>query len=169
MRSALMMAAAAISLSASLSGCNDCNRDGCEALELQAPESGTGIGGVVASESDSVNEGCQECAFQAGGGVAIWHVEAAVSSPAAANAVFAAAEPLRVNAPGGSFYAALAPGQYLVCAAPNCINVAVTADATSTVNVKRRNGPTSFFVVDAQSQRLEEDYGLDVGYEVDSL
>jgi hypothetical protein len=45
----------------------------------------------------------------------------------------------------------------------------VAADATTTVNVKRRDGPTSFFVVDPESRALVEDYGLDVGYDVRAL
>jgi hypothetical protein len=154
---------------ASLLGCSDCDRQGCEALRHPTQQRGTGIGGVVAAMSDVVGNGCQECGFQSGGAVAIWEVESAVSTPAAANPVFAAADPVRASASDGRFFATLAPGQYLVCSAPNCINVTVAEDTTTTVNVKRRDGPTSFFVVDPESRSLEEDYGLDVGYEVTAL
>jgi len=158
-----------LGLVASLLGCSDCDRQGCESLRQRAPERGTGIGGVVAASSDVVENGCQECAFESGGSVAIWEVEGFVSSPAAANQVLAAGDPVRASARAGRFHALLAPGQYLVCSAPNCINVAVAADATTTVNVKRRDGPTSFFVVDPESRALVEDYGLDVGYDVTAL
>jgi hypothetical protein len=99
----------------------------------------------------------------------MWAVEGSVNTPAAANQVLAAADPVRASVGDGRFHAPLAPGQYLVCAAPNCINVAVAADTTTTVNVKRRDGPTSFFVDDPISGSLVEDYGLDIGYEVTEL
>jgi hypothetical protein len=147
-------------------GCGDCDRQGCESLERRAPERGTGIGGVVAVSSDVVADGCQECGFESGGAVAIWAVDGWVSTPAAANQVLAAADPVWANVLDGRFYAPLAPGQYLVCATPNCVNVTVPADTTTTVNIKHRNGPTSFFVVDPRSRSLVEDYGIAVGYDV---
>lgn len=156
-------------MAASLLGCSDCDRQGCEALRKRAPERGTGIGGVVAAASDLVEDGCRECGFQSGGAVAIWQVEGRVSTPAAANDVVAAADPVLASVRAGRFHALLQPGQYLVCSAPNCINVSVAADATTTVNVKRRDGPTSFFVVDPQSRALEEDFGLDVGDGLEAL
>jgi hypothetical protein len=154
---------------ASSFGCGDCDREGCESVQQRTPERGTGIGGVVATSSDVVADGCQECGFQSGGAVAIWEVERVVSTPAAANQVLAAADPVRASVREGRFYAPLAPGRYLVCSAPNCINVTVAADTTTTVNVKLRNGPTSFFVVDPASRALVEDYGLDVGDAVTEL
>jgi len=154
---------------ASLLGCSDCDRQGCEALRQRAPGRATGIGGVVAASSDVVGDGCQECGFESGGAVPIWKAEGVVSTPAAANDVLATADPVHASVRAGRFFAPLEPGSYLVCSVPNCINVTVAADTTTTVNVKLRNGPTSFFVVDPESRALVEDYGLDVGYDGTAL
>jgi hypothetical protein len=90
-----------LGLVASLLGCKDCDRQGCESLRQRAPERGTGIGGVVAAASDVVANGCQECAFESGGSVAIWEVEGFVSSPAAANQVLTPGDRGRPLARGG--------------------------------------------------------------------
>jgi hypothetical protein len=48
-----------------LAACETCAREGCDALSTHAGQAAgqTRVAGVVASESDVVGNGCQECGF----------------------------------------------------------------------------------------------------------
>ena len=54
----------ALAVVALLASCTPCNREGCDAMASAAAQSGhSAIAGIVASESDTVGNGCQECRF----------------------------------------------------------------------------------------------------------
>jgi hypothetical protein len=146
-----------------LAGCSaDCARQGCDALAQRAAQNGPGVAGVVASESDLVADGCAECSFDQAT-VEIWPTESPVTSADDARMLTAASgTPVTVSA-NPRFAEPLEQGNYLVCVRPNCVAVEVRTE-TITVNVKRRNGPTSFFLAASSGAALTEDYGFEVGY-----
>lgn len=143
-------------------GCADCNREGCDALRSPAPQQGTGIAGVVAGETDVVEDGCQECGFGSAN-LRIWQLDAPAVDPAAAREITASIPPTQEHEASGHYRVTLAAGSYLFCNMDSCINVQVVEGATSTVNVKQRYGPTSFFHSVSGSAQLTEDYGFSVG------
>ena len=133
-----------------LTGCAECVTEGCDALRDRAPGHQSGIGGVIASQSDVVANGCQECGF-AEASIDVFRLEAAIdmTSPLAR---IAASTRYNVN---------LEPATYLVCVTRQCLSVRVVDDAVTTVNVKQRFGPTSFFVVETASNKFEEQFGFE--------
>jgi len=155
--------AALVALAGSLLGCEDCAREGCDSLAQRAAQNGTSLAGVVAESSDVVNNGCQECPF---GSVELqaWQVEAPLTSASAVAELIAQRSPDWEKAVSERYSVALAPGMYLLCARPNCIHVTIADGQTSTANIKRRYGPTSFFIAAAEAEPLSEDFGLDVGF-----
>jgi len=146
-----------------LLGCEDCAREGCDSLAQRAAQNGTSLAGVVAESSDVVGNGCQECPFGTAE-LQAWQVEAPVTSESAVAELMAQRSPDWEKAVSERYSIALAPGFYLLCARPSCVNLTIADGQTSTANVKRRNGPTSFFVGGEDAERLAEDFGLDVGF-----
>jgi hypothetical protein len=146
-----------------LSSCAECDRAGCDALSQPAIQGETGIAGVVAALDDVVADGCQECPLAAAN-LQLWRTDSAITTEPAAAALVAARAPDVTEAVSERYSQALAPGSYLLCVRPNCVGLEITAGETVTVNIQRRNGPTGFFVGQINAQRLEQDFGFDVGY-----
>lgn len=140
---------------------SSCPREGCDALRSRASGNVAGIGGVVAYESDVVENGCAECGF-GDATIEVYALSAPVTSDAEASAVVRDASPLTSIEASRRYSAPLEPGEYLVCVHTNCIDVRVATGAVTTVNVKLRYGPASFFVVDAFAGGFVEDFGFDV-------
>lgn len=149
-------------LAVALANCSDCAREGCDELRSIAADEGPGIAGVIVQQSDVSVDGCMECPF-ADAEVSIWWTDSEVSTVSAASDIMQTADPAFVQVASKRFHAALDPGHYLLCVRPNCVNIHVEA-TTVTANVKRRKGPTSFFVASDPSQKPTEDFGLDVGF-----
>lgn len=146
-----------------LSACAECEREGCDALTRLAPERETGVSGVVAELSDVVIDGCAECPL-ASATLEVWTLDAAFERGSDVPALVAARPPDVTREIAGSYGQALSPGWHLLCVRPNCVEINTHEGETLTVNVKRRNGPTGFFVGRPSSSRLEEDFGFEVGY-----
>ncbi len=147
----------------SIQSCEPCDREGCDALAKAAPERGTGVAGIVAESSDVVTSGCQECSFGEAT-LQIWRVDAPVAVESEAVALLDMRQPDLESHVSGRYSHALEAGSYLLCVRPNCVDLTVFAGETVTINIKRRDGPTGFFVVDADVASVNEDFGLDVGY-----
>jgi hypothetical protein len=144
-------------VSALLASCMDCDRDGCETVMQASSESGTGIAGVVAQLSDVEENGCQECPF----GVAtlgLWRVDVPVVDGAAARLTMERQPDVTIEALE-AYARELDAGHYLLCEHMSCIGVTVSEGERLTVNLKRRYGPTSFFV---SASGFDEDFGIDV-------
>lgn len=136
--------------------CQPCNRDGCDALQSRASDTGTArIAGIAASESDLVSNGCQECAFASELDVNAWAVEqpvttddelrAATSGTPTANAISSAT---------GQYELRLAAGAYVVCFQISCFNASVVAGHTTTLNVRLINGVSRGFLGEGGSGTL---------------
>jgi hypothetical protein len=146
-----------------LSACSDCDREGCDALTRLAPPRDTGVSGVVAGLSDVVSDGCAECPLTSAT-LEVWTLEAPFEQRSEVPVLVAARPADLTRDIAGSYDQALEPGWHLLCVRPNCIEINTHEGETLTVNVKRRDGPTGFFVGRPSSSRLEEDFGFDVGY-----
>jgi hypothetical protein len=128
-----------------------------------ATQGGTGLAGVVAQSSDLVTNGCEECPLGKAT-LQIWRVDAAIENKAAAVALLEEREPDVTQDVSGRYRIALEPGQHLLCVRPNCIGLTVAAAETVTVNIKRRDGPTGFFIGARNVTSFKEDFGFDVGF-----
>jgi hypothetical protein len=149
-------------LSVTLS-CADCERTGCDSLGQRVIRAGTGISGVVAASSDLEVDGCTECPLGQTT-LAIWRSDSPVSTAAQARALVDDRAADATEDIDGRYDLDLQAGPYLLCVRPNCVGLIVEAGERVTVNLKLRNGPTSFFVGHLGGGALEEDYGSDVGY-----
>jgi len=152
-----------VALAGALLGCEDCPREGCDSLAQRAAQNGTSLAGVVAQSSDSVVNDCQECPFGTAE-LQAWQVEAPVTSASAFAELIAQRSPDWEKSVSERYSIALAPGFYLLCARPSCVHLTIVDGQTQTANIKRRYGPTSFFLGGADAERLQEDFGLDVGF-----
>jgi hypothetical protein len=130
-----------------VSSCDACDRDGCDALERRAAEAGSRprIAGIVAIESDVVENGCQECGF-AVAEVKVWSAEQAVEDEAEL-AELTRGEPVARGASGddGTYAIDVEAGAYVVCFNASCFNATVEDAGTSTLNVRLINGVSSGF------------------------
>lgn len=135
--------------------CEPCNRDGCDALQWRAGDTGEGrIAGVVASESDVVDNGCQECAFAAGLEVRAWAVEqAATSDSELTSATSGTPTASALCSKAGQYALPLEAGAYVVCFQNSCFNANVTG-RTTTLNVRLINGVSRGFLAEGGSPRL---------------
>jgi hypothetical protein len=147
----------------SLLGCADCERQGCDALGERAAAAGAGLGGVIAQRSDVVQDGCQECPL-GGAAIAVWRLDAPVTTEAEAMAVVGARAPDVEQEASGRYHVALDPAAYLVCVRPSCVVLDVGANQTETVNIERLDGPTRFHVSRPNLDGLQEESGLDIGF-----
>lgn len=130
------------------SGCQPCDRDGCEKVNERASSDGTSaIAGALASESDVEANGCTECPL-ASAQLSIWSTPALVSDQAEALAVVSAGPATFSLSAQGSYRQAVPPGAYLLCER-ECVAVAVEPGMVTTVNILFVYGPTSFRVFDA--------------------
>lgn len=162
-RRARAMLGTLVLLAASVPGCADCDRQGCEALRRLAPEGDTGVAGVVAQVSDVVSDGCAECPLGRAA-LELWTLEEPFYRRSEVPELVAARPPDLTLLVEGSYRQALSTGWYLLCVRPNCIELNPHEDEMLTVNIKRRDGPTSFFVGRPSSSSTEEDFGFEVGY-----
>jgi hypothetical protein len=164
MLASMMTAGFASSLVIAMWGCAECDREGCGALMSLAPEGVTGVSGVVAESSDVVNDGCRECPLGSGT-LEVWRPAEPIEAASEVPALLASRPPDLTQSIAGHYSAVLERGTYLFCVRPNCVEISVHDGETLTVNVKRREGPTSFFVGRPSRERaLEEDFGFEVGY-----
>ncbi len=155
-----------LSAASVLSACADCERGGCDALTGLAAQGDTGVSsvsGVVAEASDFVKDGCTECPLGSAR-LEVWTLQAPFEQSSEVAALVAARPPDVTRDIAGRYSQALAPGWHLLCVRPNCVEINTHEEETLTVNVKRREGPTGFFVGRPSSPRLEEDFGFEVGY-----
>jgi len=145
--------------------CQPCNRDGCDALRTRAPERGMGrIAGVVASESDVVNNDCQECAFAADVSTRAWPVAEPVASDDELRAVTAAtAGPplLTTTTSATGQYSLVLPSQsFVVCFQSSCFNATAAPNLTATLNVRLVNGVSHGFLWEVGSSDWAEQDAL---------
>jgi hypothetical protein len=124
-----------------------------------APRQETGVAGVVASSSDLVVDGCQECSFGQAN-LELWRTDTPITTETAAITLLEERASDVTENVSAHYRLPLEPGPYLLCVRPNCVALTVVVDETLTVNIKRRNGATGFFV----GNPLEETFGFDVGY-----
>jgi hypothetical protein len=114
-----------------------CDRAGCDALEHPLGDVGimVGIAGVVASESDLVANGCQECPLSQGT-IELWTSATAVTTADEAQALVDAGAPTQTVEVDERYEQTLDPGEYLVCVSNLdrvCAGVTI-ADAVVTVH-----------------------------------
>ena len=121
------------------------------------------MAGVVAESSDLVVNGCHECAFGSAT-LQAWRVDAPMGSEADVATLTEQRAPDWEEQVSQRYSLPLEPGSYVLCVRPNCINLTIAEGQTLTANIKRRNGPTSFFVGGTDAARFAEDFGFDVGY-----
>ena len=136
-----------------LAACNPCNRDGCDAYQrpAQSTAAGPGIAGIIASLSDVVGNGCQECAF-AKGRILIWATPSLIADQASAAALVKSQTATFTVESDGHYEKALDADTYLVCAQQGeCAAIAVTTAGRTTVNVRMGNGPFSLAVFEPGS------------------
>ena len=88
-------------LAAGMSGCADCDRQGCEALTRLAPEGDTAIAGVVAQVSDVTRDGCSECPLGSAS-LELWTLEEPFYQRSEVPALVAARSPDLIFHAGGS-------------------------------------------------------------------
>jgi hypothetical protein len=126
--------------------CNPCNRDGCDALQRRAPRAGAPrIAGVVASETDAVVNGCQECGFAAVD-IKAWPTDQEVTTEAELSLVAKGSADSTRSSTSGEYSLPLAPGIYVVCFQNSCFNAGTNADEATTLNVRLINGVSSGFL-----------------------
>jgi hypothetical protein len=143
-----------------LAGCVECVTEGCDALRDRAAGDRSGIGGVIAAQSDVVANDCQECGFSQAS-IEVFQLEKPVASAESARAAIGATPPFATIAASERYNASLEPGSYLVCVTRRCVSVNVVAETVTTVNVKQRYGPSSFFIVDPASGKFMEQFGFE--------
>ena len=146
-----------------LTACPGCPTEGCDALQTIADGQGSAVAGIIAIQSDDVNNGCTECGFS-DATIEIWSNPSSVSSDPEAKALVESAEALVAMPASSTSHQPLQPGTYLFCVRPSGISLTVNDD-TLTVNIKRRFGPPSFFVAASNASFESEDFGFDVGFE----
>jgi hypothetical protein len=136
-----------------LPACTPCNRSGCDALGAPAADDHTSsIAGVVASESDVVSNGCQECPFAAMA-LSVWNASGSVADASSAKAIIQAGPAAAQIHADGRYRQALDPGDYLLCASVGsyesaCVSVEVVAGHVTPVNLRLLFGPFQFTVFD---------------------
>jgi hypothetical protein len=126
--------------------CDPCNRDGCDALQRRAPrESTSRIAGVVASETDVVRNGCQECGF-ATVDIKAWPTDQEVTTEAELSMVAKGSADRTRSSANGEYSLPLATGMYVVCFQNSCFNARAEAGETTTLNVRLVDGVSSGFL-----------------------
>jgi len=112
----------------------------------RAGETGeSAIAGAIASRSDVVENGCQECPLSSAR-LKVWQTTALASDQAAAEAA-ALDPPALVIEAQGHYRKVTGAGFYLMCAPTrDCVPIEVTDGKTTTVNVELPYGPARFFL-----------------------
>ena len=145
-----------------LAACSACPREACKALDEFADQNGPAVAGSIAIESDAITNGCADCPF-GGARIEIWSTDSPTTTSEQATAITQSAGPTFDLFKDGTYRQALDAGHYLFCVRPSCISLEVTSN-TVTVNIKRREGPTSFFTAPSSGDKLSETFGFEVGY-----
>jgi len=142
--------------------CDDCDRDGCDAMTGSAGDTGaSGVAGAVANESDTIMNGCQKCGFGPAS-LDFWKTASEVTGRGDASGAMAMGPPAAHVDADGHYSLALEPSAYLVCANFQCANVTVHPNHLTTLNVLVVFGPTRFFVVDPGSPKAREANGFSI-------
>jgi hypothetical protein len=106
------------------------------------------VAGVVASESDVIGNGCQECGF-ASSTLDIWLTTGRVQDAVTAGTIVSTTPLVAVQA-DGHYQIELDPADYLLCVdvlgSLPCVPFTVEMSKVTTVNVKRVFGPAGFLV-----------------------
>jgi hypothetical protein len=133
--------------------CSPCPRSGCDAFGRRASYTvRQGVAGSVASQSDAINDGCEACPLDRTQ-LRLWKTAGRVADLAAAREV-AAGAPTRVIDVDGRYQVELDSGDYLLCALrygpveQPCAAFVVGSGTVTTINVKRRYGPTGLLIFD---------------------
>jgi hypothetical protein len=106
-----------------------CPREGCDAFEKPAVDTGeTGVGGVVARESNDTTNGCTECPFGSTR-IALWATDNFMN-------VLLTAPPTASVQANGRYFLALEPGGYTACVGDNCVDLTVSANHVTSLNVR---------------------------------
>lgn len=136
--------------------CQPCNRDGCDALQSRASETGMArIAGMAASESDVVSNDCQECPFASELEVSAWAVEQAATTDDEVRAATSGAPTASAtSSKTGQYSLPLTAGAYVVCFQISCFNASVTLGRTTTLNVRLINGVSRGFLGEGGSGTL---------------
>jgi len=128
--------------------CSTCNRDGCNAINTPAAESGqASIAGIIALESDVINNGCQECAFSSAT-LSLWPVSEPVTDNPSANSIVKGGPAALTIQANVRYQQAVDPGSYLLCVSSYCVNISVLDGHVTPVNVLQVYGPVQFKVFD---------------------
>lgn len=145
-------------------GCSpSCPRAGCDALATAVADTRhSAVAGVIASETDTVENGCQECSFGSAR-LAFWKTASTITDSSAARTVVVTSLPLAFIQVDGRYEQPLDPGSYLVCRQSDCASIEVVAGRTTTVHVKLLFGPVQFVVFDAGSNAARTAPTLEVG------
>lgn len=146
-----------------LCACSDdnCAREGCDAIAepVASTSISTGIAGVVATETDLVENGCQECWF-ASGSFEVWSAPSPITTQEEATALIAAGPSSARIAADPRYELALEPGDYLVCHRSSvggvCAAVSLAAGQISTIHLKLIFGPPQMRVFDSKSNTPRE-------------
>jgi hypothetical protein len=125
-----------------------CDREGCDALQRRADDSAgtSAIAGVVASESDVIANGCQECGFSAAD-ISVWPRQGSdITTEAVKQQTTGSAQAKTTAGNDGKYTLSLAPGDYWLCSGIACFATSVVAGHTTTLNIKVVYGASSGYV-----------------------
>jgi len=148
-----------------LSGCGSpCDRTGCDALSsVAADDQVSSLAGVVATETDVISNGCQECGFYSTT-LSLWPLTTPVADQASVKAIVTGSSaPITIQA-DQRYRQPLDPGTYLVCRLPTCTSVDIVAGHVTPMNVKMVYGPTQFIVFDPLTRSRITTPQWNVGY-----
>ena len=132
-----------------------CPREGCDALNSRVGDGAgvSGVAGLIASESDVVANGCQECGFAAAP-VAAWAHQGNEANTSVLRDETSGPALASVTAGSDGKYAlALEPGNYWICSGIACFGASVVEGHTTTLNIKLINGISTGYLAlpDVQS------------------
>jgi hypothetical protein len=143
-----------VGLVALVHGCSsnsDCDRSGCDAMTSPASGISVGIAGVVASESDLVENGCHECPFGQAQ-VEIWKVDTPITPEADVRSVVLGKPRIVTIVAAPFFRKTLDPGTYVVCMESACVEVSVEPGLVTTVNIMKGFGTQNFWIAEGSGQ-----------------
>lgn len=125
-----------------LAACAPCDREGCHALQKRqpSPKDVSRIAGSLASKSDVVTNGCQECVLS-DSEVRAWSRATRVADADELAAALEQAPDGSTTSEQGKYALTLSPGDYLVCFGSICFETSVVAGGTTTLNVRVTEGP----------------------------
>ena len=151
----------ALSSISSCTGLERCDRDGCQAVDQPARSHLVyGMAGSVATMSDIVENGCQECRL-ATGKLQIWASSTRITSAEEAQALRLQSASAQEIAIDEHFEEALPPGEYLVCIDDGspcaCAGITVPSAGVVTVHLRFVFGPAALIVFEPGATKPRED------------